>query len=126
MKAFFVSALLSAAVLLAQECPEVPPMECAEGDQVCPTGADDNGCAYPDVCMPAGADCPVVCAPTPACRRESPAQWSAPAPPPWSVLRGTRPAPWEPTPTDAPSLTCVCPLVRLVLLSKCTFTNIVK
>jgi len=62
---FFVSALLSAAVLLAQECPEVPPMECAEGDQVCPTGADDNGCAYPDVCMPAGADCPVVCAPTP-------------------------------------------------------------
>merc|ERR1719195_1511936 len=50
---------------LVQECPEVPPMECAEGDQVCPTGADDNGCAYPDVCMPAGADCPVVCAPTP-------------------------------------------------------------
>merc|ERR1712154_107924 len=65
MKSFFVSALLSAAVLLAQECPEVPPMECAEGDQVCPTGADDNGCAYPDTCMPAGEPCPVVCPRTP-------------------------------------------------------------
>merc|ERR1719188_386923 len=61
MKAFLTSVLLSASVLLAQECPEMPPMECADGDILCPMGADEFGCAFPDVCMPSGSVCPVVC-----------------------------------------------------------------
>ena len=58
MKAFLTSVLFSASVLLAQECPEMPPMECADGDILCPMGADDNGCSYPEVCMPSGSACP--------------------------------------------------------------------
>merc|ERR1712045_1111632 len=58
MNAFLTSVLFSASVLLAQECPEMPPMECADGDILCPMGADEFGCAYPDVCMPSGSVCP--------------------------------------------------------------------
>eukprot|EP00493_Phyllostaurus_siculus_P023777 UN24113 len=61
MKVFLNCVLFSASVLLAQECPEMPPMECADGDILCPMGADEFGCAYPDVCMPFGSVCPVVC-----------------------------------------------------------------
>merc|ERR1712172_312826 len=61
MNSFLTCVLFSASVLLAQECPEMPAMECADGDILCPMGADEFGCAYPDVCMPSGSVCPVVC-----------------------------------------------------------------
>merc|ERR1712051_1180281 len=61
MKSFLTCVLFSASVILAQECPEMPAMECADGDILCPMGADEFGCAYPDVCMPFGSVCPVVC-----------------------------------------------------------------
>ena len=70
MNTFLSSVLLSASVLLAQECPEMPPMECAvDTDILCPMGADEFGCAFPDVCMPAGEVCPIVCPanPPPMC-----------------------------------------------------------
>ena len=58
MKIFLASVLLSASVLLAEECPEMPPMVCADGDISCPMGNDEYGCPMPELCMTHGSICP--------------------------------------------------------------------
>ena len=58
MKAFLTAFLLSASVLLAEECPG--PTQCDDGAVFCWIGEDMNGCPLPN-CMPDYVGCPGDC-----------------------------------------------------------------
>ena len=61
MNAFFALTLLAAAVS-AQDCPEMPPIECGPEDMNCFGGMDAAGCQMPDICSPMmWGDCPGLC-----------------------------------------------------------------
>merc|ERR1711976_613152 len=90
MKVFLASVLLSASVLLAEECPEMPPMVCADGDITCPMGMDEYGCPMREL-------------------------WTALRCRTWSALMVTSPAQQELILWDALCLRCACPLEASVL-----------
>ena len=61
MNAFFALTLLAAAVS-AQDCPEMPPIECGPEDMNCYGGMNAAGCPMPDICSPTMmGDCPGHC-----------------------------------------------------------------